>query len=384
MSDDATRLTIIDINDKNELLNEVLKNSDTLTTSTEGQMLINMSGVSINTKPRRDGRYQGYVSEDDGKRYFYGRSREEVAEKIKNYFKEAHVPKKKPHSKTAPTFGEFYNKWLDLYKKPNLKPSSITNIIDTLKPAVIKFGNRPIDKITTDDVQELLLSVNSPSARTKCKVNINQVFTKAHKSGIIKNNPCDNVEIKKHKDKHIEGLTPENQRKFIEETAGSKYSLLFRFMLCTGVRVGEALALYKSDIDFNNCNASITKDVVFIGGERIEQPPKTDAAERTLPLPKGICDEVHAIDGELLFPFTYNAVRIAIEKIEKQLGFKVTAHMLRHTYSDRLEEAGIPPKVKQYLMGHAKLDVTQNIYTEAQKHYIEAHAENVRGLFDTK
>lgn len=384
MSDDVTKLYVVDLNDKNGLLHAVLKTGDTLTTPTEGQMLINFDGVSINSKPRRDGRFQGYVTESDGKRYFYGKTREEVAAKISKYLKEAHAPKKKPHNKKLPTFGEFYNKWLELYKKPNLKPSSITNIVDTLKPALAAFVNVQIDKITTDDVQELLLSINAPSARTKCKVNLNQVFTKAQKSGLIKINPCENLEIKKPKEKHVEGLTPEQQRTFIEFTIGSKYSLLFRFMLATGVRVGEALALYKSDVDFTARTVSITKDVVFIGGQRIEQPPKTEAAVRTLPLSEEVCRELQELPGKLLFPYTYNAVRLAIEKIEKQLDFKVTAHVLRHTYSVRLEEAGIPPKVKQYLMGHAKLDTTQNKYTEAQKHYVDAHSEAIRRLFDTK
>ena len=78
MSDDVTKLYVVDLNDKNGLLHAVLKTGDTLTTPTEGQMLININGVSINSKPRSDGRYQGYVTENNGKQYFYGRTREEV------------------------------------------------------------------------------------------------------------------------------------------------------------------------------------------------------------------------------------------------------------------------------------------------------------------
>ena len=105
-------------------------------------------------------------------------------------------------------------------------------------------------------------------------------------------------------------------------------------MLATGVRVGEALALYKSDVDFTVRAVSITKDVVFIGGQRIEQPPKTEAAFRTLPLSEELCRELQELPEGLLFPYNYNSVRLAIQKIEKHLEFKVTAHVLRHTYSD--------------------------------------------------
>lgn len=39
---------------------------------------------------------------------------------------------------------------------------------------------------------------------------------------------------------------------------------------------------------------------------------------------------------------------------------------------------------EEYLMGHASLEMTQNVYTDAQGHYIESVSDRVRGLFDTK
>lgn len=247
-----------------------VNNGDALTTPQEGQMLIDIAGVSINSKPRKDGRFQGYAVTEEGRpKYFYGKSREEVAQKISDFLKGVQKTKRKTGGKTIVTFGEFYEKWLELYKKPNLKPTSITNIVDTLKPALAKFADVPITKIMTDDVQALLLSIKSPNTRGKCKVNINQIFTRAHKSGLIKINPCDNLEIKKHQDRHVDGLTPDQQQTFLGATSKSKYSLLFRLLLAAGVRVGEALALYKSDVDFDKCTLSITKDVIFIKGKRI-------------------------------------------------------------------------------------------------------------------
>lgn len=369
----------------NELLHEALKNGDNLTTPKDSQMLIYMDGISINSKPRRDGRYQGYIAQKDRtKKYFYGKTRDEVATKIKAFLQhEEETPKRKEYTKKTTTFSEYYNKWLELYKKPNLKPSSITNIVDTLKPALQQFADRQIDKITTDQVQELLLSIKAPNTRTKCKVNLNQIFTKAQKSGLIKINPCDNVEIKKHVDNHKNGLTPQQQNLFLTETANSKYSLLFRFLLSTGVRIGEALALTHADLDESNFTVSISKDVVFINKQRIIQPPKTKAANRIIPISQSLFKELQAVKTEIIFPYTYNAVRLAMQKISNKTSIEVTAHILRHTYSDRLEEAGIPPKVKQYLMGHAKLETTQNIYTEAQRHYVEASYNSLRKIFDT-
>ena len=78
------KIPIINENDLNALVEESLKNEGVLTTPTEySQMLINVKGVSINNTPRKDGRYQGYIIDNGIKRYIYGKTKEEVAIKIK-------------------------------------------------------------------------------------------------------------------------------------------------------------------------------------------------------------------------------------------------------------------------------------------------------------
>lgn len=383
MKDKAPYGFIKIIDDTDELLHEALKNGDTLATPKESQMLINMTGVSINTRPRSDGRFQGYIARTDGtKQYFYGKSREEVATKIKSFLQEAKTPKRKNTKKITPTFGEFYRQWFDFYKKPNLKPKSVLAITSSLKSAVACFENKAIDKIDTNDMQTLLLSISAPRVREMCKSNLNQIFTKAYKQGVIKKNPCEALELKAYKYTHKKALTVTEQQKVLSAAESTKYSLLYRFLIATGLRIGEALALTKSDVDFNNCTVSINKNVVFINGERIVQDtPKTDAGNRTIPVSSELCIELAKINTAILFPFTYGAVYHSFREITQKTGIKVTAHLLRHTYATRLEEAGIPPKIKQYLMGHATLHMTQDIYTDAQEEYVKSLSNKIRGLF---
>lgn len=40
-------------------------------------------------------------------------------------------------------------------------------------------------------------------------------------------------------------------------------------------------------------------------------------------------------------------------------------HVLRHTFCTRMSERGMNPKTLQYLMGHADITVTLNVYTHA-------------------
>lgn len=344
----------------------------------------------------------GYLIGGDGaKKYFYGRSYKDVVEKIQLAFRleqttmkrqakeelnfesgDQEVKATKNKKKGIHPFNEYLEGWIEKYKAPNVKIKSLESIKTAVRPACTAFGNKPIENITSDDVQELLVSIQATRMRELCKINISQVFKKALAQGIIQRNPCDAVEIKKHRTEHKKALTIEEQEKFLQESACSPYSLLFRLMLATGVRIGEALALTKSDIDFENCKLTVNKDVVFVKGERIVQnTPKSEAGNRTIPVPENICRELKNIETETLFPCSYNAVKKALEKIVARTDIKMTLHTLRHTYATRLEEAGIPPKVKQYLLGHASLEMTQNIYTDTQTAYIDSISDKVRAVF---
>ena len=143
--------------------------------------------------------------------------------------------------------------------------------------------------------------------------------------------------------------------------------------------------ILNSLIEAKNINdkgtVSVNKNVVFVNGKKIEQTPKTEAGYRKVPVPRSICDEVKCVSSEIVFPYSYNAVRLATDRIAKETGLNVTLHILRHTYATRLEEGNIQPKLKQYLLGHASLAVTQNIYTDTTTEYLERVSERVQNVF---
>ena len=353
--------------------------------SEEDNMLINISGISVNAKPRADGRYQGYLTADDGKRkYFYGGSSREVEEKIKFYRKQNAVSGIRRKKQNSPTFNEFADEWYKTYKEPNLKIKSLTTIKSVLSHARQNFGDKKMNNISTDDVQKMLISMPQGRTRDLCKQYVNQIFEKAKAKRVIRENPCDGVEIKKHVKQHKPALTRAEQTEFLAhlDKVESRYALLFRFLLSTGLRIGEALALTKKDIDFEKCTVNVCKDVVFDKNKRIVQTPKSATSYRTVPVPQAICEELKHIKTDDIFPFSYNAVNKAIQRLRANLGFNVTIHTLRHTYATRLEEANVSPKVKQALMGHSSLEMTQNVYTDTQTEYLESMSDSIRNVFN--
>ena len=354
----------------------------------ERQMLIDLSGISVSTKPRADGRFQGYYTRDGKKHYVYGKSEQEVKIKIEVLLQNGE-PKKRPtkaeSKKAIPTVTEWLEKWIELYKAPNLKPSTLQRMRSSIKAAELKIGEKKLTQITAEDLQELLLGIEGLRSRELLRGYLDQALKKAVMSGYILRNPCDALELKKHKAARRHALTALQQEQFVKAVNGIKMRPLMLFLLGTGLRIGEALALTYADIDFDAKTVSVNKNVVFIGGKRIDQDtPKSTAGIRTIPVPDNIlrllCGEHR--EKDLVFPFTYSAVRNCFRRIGEKLDFQISPHILRHTYATRLEEAGISPKLKQYLLGHSSLEMTQNTYTDIQLEYVKENSERIKAIFD--
>lgn len=374
-----------------EVINEAEKKKEQekekAAASKERQMLIDLSGISVSTRPRADGRYQGYYTYDGKKYYVYGKTEQEVKIKIEFYLKNG-VPKKKnrvERNKATPTIAEWLEKWIELYKAPNLKPSTLKHMRASIKSAKEKLGEKKLSHVTAEELQQFLLGIAGERSRELMRGYLDQAFKKAVASGYISKNPCEALELKRHRAGHRNALTVAQQERFIRIGEGLKMQPLLLFLLGTGLRIGEALALKYGDIDFKQKTVRVNKNVVFIDGERISQDePKSEAGNRTVPIPDNVLAllDAEADKAAEVFPFTYSAVRNCFRRLSEKLGVSVSPHILRHTYATRLEEAGIPPKLKQYLMGHSTLEMTQNTYTDVQEAYLEAQSGAVRGVFD--
>lgn len=344
------------------------------------EMLLNMPGVSVNSTPRKDGRFQGYILSDGEKHYVYGRTREEVQEKLTEIVRKGFYKSRRARKKT-PIVSEWVSKWYELYKKPNLKATSLSSLKTTIARIVKAFGSKRLNALKTDELQAFFVSMPAERTRDMTMNVLKNALEKARKQGLIKSNPCDALEIKKHVKKRKKGLTPDEQARSLEAVKGSSIEAIFNLLLVGRFRIGELLALTDDDVDFNSNIVSITKDVVFIEGKRIVQTTKSESGVRNIPIPPSAMHYFPKKKG-VLFDTTYNAVRCGFKRLQKKTGIPVSAHVLRHTYSDRLEEAGVPPKVKQYLLGHSRLDTSQNIYTDTQWHYVERNFQTIFNAFE--
>ena len=66
-----------------------------------------------------------------------------------------------------------------------------------------------------------------------------------------------------------------------------------------------------------------------------------------------------------------------IDRENKRIKVTKSAHQLRHGYATLLLEAELDAKDRQYLLGHTDVALTQNIYTEVSSKRRKAVAEKI-------
>jgi integrase len=180
-------------------------------------------------------------------------------------------------------------------------------------------------------------------------------------------------------------LTHDERIQWLEQLEADQKSVhwdlpdLSRFMMATGVRIGEALALYWEDVDLEAAAVTINYTVVRVNGEGlVRKSTKTSAGERVLPLPSWAAvmlwtrREAGRDDGRPdaspVFPNSEgglrdpsNSLRVLREARGSE-GSWVTSHVFRKTAATVLDEAGLSARVIADQLGHARPSMTQDVY----------------------
>jgi integrase len=171
---------------------------------------------------------------------------------------------------------------------------------------------------------------------------------------------------------------------------------LSRFMMATGVRIGEALAVFWSDVDVELGTVTVDYTVVRVKGVGlIRKSTKTEAGERTLPLPSwaiAMLERRHATtyypDGPV-FPDSNGGLRDPSNtrrNLRDARGAKefawVTSHVFRKTAATILDEAGLTARVVADQLGHSRPSMTQDVYL-GRKAVNRLAADALEGAFGT-
>lgn len=201
----------------------------------------------------------------------------------------------------------------------------------------------------------------------------------------------DRRQREKIEDKYLEKNEVDLLLADMERSNSPQWLYLTKFLLLSGLRIGEAIALSKKDIDKDVIHITKTYSLstLNIG------PPKTPESERDIFIQKELADLLNEIriynrknkiSGTLLFSeaghyIDYDNYRMYLRRhAEKAIGRVITPHALRHTHASLLLAKGVSIDSISRRLGHRDSTVTRDIYLHIMEELKQRDNDVLRDL----
>lgn len=343
-------------------------------------------------KQRKDGRWERIVTVNGKRHSFY--STADTESKAEKDIRRQIMAFTERYEDGIP-FNEIADEWYEKHV-PTLNKSSLRGYKPAKDDATKYFGAQSIRDITPRDVTVYLATLASQGYAQKTVNNkrlvLNLIMRYAVSIGEIQSNPVpDATAPKKLKKEKRRALTSEEMQLIKEHRHDSWIAYFAYFLMYTGLRRGEALALTHADYNASKMEINITKSTEYVGNNAtIKDSPKTDAGFRSVPVIREI-GEFLSKGNPKEFVFQWNgkippnhAIRDAWEEWRKSVGLPndITPHVMRHTYATILYDAGVDVKAAQTILGHANIQTTLDIYTHLSKERKDDAASKIRNFLE--
>src|SRR5713101_4535940 len=240
---------------------------------------------------QRNGLWAASISiEGDKRKYFYGKTRKEVQEKLA-----AALQQQKQGMLVATplqTVGQFLTDWLENTHKQSVRPRTYERYEEAIRLHLLPvLGKYQLQKLSAQHVQAFyarkLKEGLSPSTVIYYHSVLHNALDTAVKWGLVSRNVCDLVTPPRRARFEIKPLTTEQVQSFFAAIRGHKWEALFTLALATGMRQGELLGLKWQDINFSTGTLQVRRILTRIPSETsgkvyIEAEPKTEKSRRSI------------------------------------------------------------------------------------------------------
>ncbi|MGX6979080.1 tyrosine-type recombinase/integrase [Vagococcus elongatus] len=307
-------------------------------------------------------------------------------------------------------FEELLEQFLKYYKNSGIKPGTYKKFKDEMERYALPIlGDIYIQKIDINDCQKAYDQLKKyRKDHRKIKNQIKTVLDFAITKQYIDSNPMEYVLVSKtdlrYKKRRLDSsenfYTPEQLMTFLEaykEVEEFQKFVYFRLLAFSGLRRGEALALFESDVLREEKAIKVTKTLTedAQGKDMLAHTPKTETSNGLVYLDDDTYNYVIELINNRNSYDTYGNLTYLTkskylfvspktgrhyhrsapndwlknffdrnDKALKKRGLhRISPHGLRHSQATLLFELGVDPKDAQYRLRHKNLKTTMDIYT---------------------
>lgn len=283
------------------------------------------------------------------------------------------------------TFKEYVLKWIE-YKSMSVSDNTLRNYQYALSKAEY-LHDISLDKITNEDINNLLLSLKNTVAASSLKTIKNiltAIFNTAVDEGLLIKSPMKGTLSPAKSKRKVDLVIPtENEvlcvlRKAKKLQDNKQNIWLYPFLLLavsTGMRRGELAGLKWSCIDFDRDIIKIEEQATLSGMSNVL---KTSSSYREIAVEHTVLEELKKLKQKETtrhtdyifmqdFLSTASLLQVITEKVRKVyddvgLDKKLTLHSLRHFHATQLIKNNINVKVVSKRLGHSSVQITLDAY----------------------
>lgn len=281
--------------------------------------------------------------------------------------------------------------WLQVLEERVERGTRSASTLDLYRHAVEKhvrpgLGDLRLGELTVPRVDRFLqhvLRTKGYSTAKLCRTVLSGICRWLVRQGGMAFNPVrDTAPLELDRDRTAKAMTPAQVREWLDILDADEFAHrhdlpeLARFILGTGLRLGEALGVRWSDIDLDRGSVRVERTVIRVKGKGlIASRPKTRSSERVLVLP-GWCltmllarrSRLRATSGPV-FADTQggyrdrNNVGAAFRRVREGTDYEwVTPHTFRRTVATLLDSKGASARMVADQLGHSRISMTQDVY----------------------
>lgn len=343
---------------------------------------------------RADGLWVGTIRfvDVDGSRHrktVYGSTKsaaESKLEEVRRFIADA-VPVVQSRDAVGPLVSWWATSTLPVsHRRPSTVQTYQTIVRTVILPGI---GATRLDELTPSAIDvwtgRLLDEGRSPASIRKALDILGLALDVAVRDGKIRTNPVREASKPRIPRTEVDFYTSDQIGALLRAAEGYRLEPLLRLAVFTGLRRGEALALRWRDVDAEAGTLRVTGTLGRVRGRLVRQEPKTNSGTRVVPL---VGDALQALDdaralqaldqeaseywrNDAGFVFTTESGEPVdpsnlgrwFARVRKRAGISTGSwHTLRHSAASRLLRNGTPILVVSRLLGHAKVQITLDLY----------------------
>lgn len=293
-----------------------------------------------------------------------------------------------PSEPVTESLAQYMEAWLRSHVAMNLRPTTADSYHRLTRLYILPhLGDLPLGALTPQLLQSWVADLSLTPSSTGRRLSVRTVtyvmailraaLGDAVRLGLVERNPFDRVRAPRPRPRVVQSFTLEQVRRLDVAASEHRLGALFTFLWQTGLRIGEALALYWEDVDLDGGSLRVRRSVAEVSGKLILGAPKTSAGMREIalaPQTVGLLSRHRAVQSDaglsfLVFPsragtmLSRRNVTRAWSVLRRRAGLpEYGLHALRHTNASLQLQAGVGLREIAAHLGHESPALTAKVY----------------------